>query len=158
MWVATDGFRAAGTCLSTACHDRVQRATLLAQPSAHALCYRSMCHRRLRCCCSPCRAADGASEWTRCSDGQSSDWLLLQPYYKAGRIVHRFEHLLSFTHEGKHEPSLPAWGQLAPYPREWTRLVCAPTRSISIDLSPTSLVRGSPSERELSIAAALICA
>jgi hypothetical protein len=33
-----------------------------------------------------------------------------------------------------------------------------PTRSISIDLSPTRLVRGSPSERELSIAATLICA
>lgn len=74
-------------------------------------------------------AADGASEWTRCSIGQSSDWLLLQPFYKAGRIVHRFEHLLSFTYESKNEPSLPAWAQLAPYPREWTRLVCAPAGS-----------------------------
>lgn len=75
-------------------------------------------------------AADGASEWTRCSIGQSSDWLLLQPFYKADRIVHRFEHLFPFARQdGKHLQSLPNWAKLAPYPREWITLVCAPSGS-----------------------------
>lgn len=78
----------------------------------------------------PSRPSGGAVEWTRCAEGQPSDWLLLQPYYKAGRIVHRFEHLFPFARQdGKHLQSLPNWAQLAPYPREWITLVCAPSGS-----------------------------
>jgi hypothetical protein len=75
-------------------------------------------------------AGEAVIVWERCAAEQSSEWLLVQPYYKdPSKIVHRFEHLLPLAQASKHEQSLPDWAALAPYPRQWKKLVCVPDGS-----------------------------